>query len=102
LNSFWRQRKKHISLSWRRRYHPFSLEPKSSACFWDKFRSRTGLLRSPCLNKWGSNEEQLASNVRSQPTLSPSSSPWFSSESELTSLNVRFSGGFGTGYVVQA
>jgi len=52
-------------------------------------------LRSPCVNKWVSDGEQLASNVGLQSVLSPCC-PWSSSESELLSLKVRFFGGFGT------
>ena len=44
----------------------------------------------------GSDEEQLASVVRSYSTLSFSCCPSSSSESELSSLKVRFSGVFGT------
>ena len=49
-------------------------------------RSRTRSLRSPCINKWGSDEEQLASSVGLQSTLSPSWCSWPSSESKLSSL----------------
>jgi len=33
---------------------PFSLEPKSSAYFFDNFKSQTRMLQSSCVNKWGS------------------------------------------------
>ena len=33
LNSSWRPRWKHTLVSWRRRFQPFNMEPKSSACF---------------------------------------------------------------------
>ena len=68
------------------------------AYFWDKFISGIRSLRSLCVNKWGSFEEQLALNVGSQSALPTSCCPWFWSESELSSLTVRFSGGFRTGY----
>ena len=74
-----------------------NLEPKSSACFFRQIQIGAGSLRSPRANKWGSDEEQLASNVGWQWTLLPSCCPWTSSESELSCLKVRFSGGFGTG-----
>ena len=32
---------KHTFLSWRRRFQPFNLEPDSSVCFFDGFKSRT-------------------------------------------------------------
>jgi len=32
INSFQGLRKEYISLSWWRRFHPFSLEPESTAC----------------------------------------------------------------------
>jgi hypothetical protein len=32
---------KHTLVSWRRRFHRFNLEPKSSACFFDGFKSWT-------------------------------------------------------------
>jgi len=55
------------------------------------------LLRPPYVNKWASDEEQLASNVGSQSTLSSSYYPWSSSESVLSLLQVGFSGGFDAG-----
>ena len=97
LNSLWWFQKKHISLSWWRRFYPFSVKPKSSVCFLDKFKSQTRSLKSPCVKKWGSGEEKLASNVGSQSTLSPLYYPWSSSLSELSSSKVRFSEGIGTG-----
>jgi hypothetical protein len=97
LNSFWWLWKKHMSVCWCRRFHNFSLKPKSSACFLDKFKLRTLLLRSPCVNKWDSNGEQFALNVRLQWNCSPPCCLWSLSESEFSSLKVRFSGGFGIG-----
>ena len=91
LTSLWLLQKKRISVSWWRRFYPFSLEPGSSAWILDKFKSRTKSLRSPCVDKWGSDDEQFASNVGSQSTLSPSCCPWSSSYSELSSLKVRLS-----------
>jgi hypothetical protein len=45
---------------------PHSLSrTKSLVHFSVKFKSRTRSLRSPCFNKWGSDEEQLDSNVGS-------------------------------------
>ena len=93
----WGLRKKQISWSWWERFQTFSLEPKSPACFLDKFKSRTRWLRFLCFNKWGSDKEQLALNVGSQSTLSSSYCPRSSLESKPSSLNVRSSDGFGTG-----
>ena len=55
------------------------------------------MLRPPYVNKWGSDEEQLASNLGSQSTLSSTYYPWSSSESVSSLLQLGFSGGFGTG-----
>jgi hypothetical protein len=55
------------------------------------------LSASPCVNKRGSDEEQLAANVGSQSTLPPSICLWSSLESELSSPKIRFSGTYGTG-----
>ena len=74
-----------------------SLKPKSSACFLDKLKSLTRSLILPSVDKWGSNEEQLPSNVQSQSKLSLSCCLWSSSELELSSLKARFSRGFGAG-----
>jgi len=67
-----------------------------------KFSTHVSLLarslRSPCVNKCGLDEEQLASHVGSQSTLFPSWCQWSSSESDMSSIKVRFLGGFGTGY----
>jgi len=41
----------------------------------NKLKSRARSLRSPCVNKWGSDEEQLASSVGLQSTFSPSCCP---------------------------
>jgi len=57
-----------------------------------KFSTHVSLLarslRSPCVNKCGSDEE-LASHVGSQSTLFPSWCQWSSSESETSSLKVK-------------
>jgi len=60
----------------------------------DKFESRSRSLIYLSVNKWSSDEKQLASDVGSKSTLSPTCRLRFSSESELSLLNV---GGFGTG-----
>ena len=85
-----------VSVSWWRIYHPFNLDPESSFYFLDKFKTWMSL-RLPCINKWGSDEEQLGSNISSQSTLFPSCCLWSSLASELSSLKVIFSRGFGTG-----
>ena len=97
LDSFQRLRKEHISVSCWRIFHVFSLELRVELLFLDKFKSRTRLLRSPYVNKLGSDKEQLSSNVGSQSTLSSSYYPWSSSESVMSLLEVRLYGGFGTG-----
>jgi hypothetical protein len=38
--------KTHLTV-WYRRFQPFNLQPKSSACFFDKFKSQTISFRSP-------------------------------------------------------
>ena len=45
---------KNTFVSWRRRFQPFNLEPKSSACFFDRFKSRTISFRSPWVSRCGS------------------------------------------------
>ena len=87
LNSFWRLRKEHTSLSWWRRYYPtwdFSL-------FCRQIQITVKSLISPGVNKWGWDEEQRVCNIGLQSKLSTSWCPCFSSESELSSLKVRFS-----------
>ena len=86
--------KKYISISWWRRFYIFGQILRIQLVL-DKFKSRKKSLRSR-VNERGSDDEQLASNVSLQWTLSPSCCPWSSSESELSSLHVRFFGGFGT------
>ena len=98
FDSFWRFQKKHISVSWwRRLLHPFSLEPKCSAFFFRQIKITDKVVKmSFCVTKCGSDEEQLSWSVGSQPTLSPSCCPLPSSEPELSSPEVRFSGCCGT------
>jgi len=83
---------RHFSVTLVEKAPLFSLQPKSSFCLLDKFKSRTRSLRSPCVNKLDSDEEQLASNVISQSAFS-ACSHW-SSESEFLSLTVWLFGGF--------
>jgi hypothetical protein len=64
LNSFWRLRKKHISLSWWRRFHSFRLDPKNSACFSRQIPIKEKLIKLSCINKCSLDEEQVPSNVR--------------------------------------
>ena len=85
------------SVSWWWRFHHFSLESKSSAAYLDKVKSRTRSIGPLCVNKWGSDVEQIALNVESQSTFSLSSCPWSLSESELSLLKVViFTGDLGT------
>ena len=72
----------------------FYSEPLGFSLILDKLKSRTRLLIYLSVNKWSSDEKQLASDFGSKSTLSPTCCPRFSSESELSLLNV---GGFGTG-----
>jgi len=53
------------NFSFWKRFHPFSLETKSSACFMDNFKSRTRSFNSPWVNRWGSQEDVLVSKVAS-------------------------------------
>ena len=79
---------------WRRRFQPFSLEPESSACVFDRFISRISF-RSPWVSRCGSLEQQAPAKVGSQSILLLA---WPTSSSlDSLSLNVMFVGGFGTG-----
>ena len=44
---------KHTLVSWHRRFQPFNLEPKSSACFFDRFKSRMIIFSSPWVSRCG-------------------------------------------------
>jgi hypothetical protein len=54
-------RKKLISVSWWINFNPFTLEPKSSAQFLEELNINhaQGSSRAACVNKCGSDEEQL-------------------------------------------
>jgi hypothetical protein len=95
VNSSWRQREKHTLVSWRRIFQCFNLEPKSSAYFYDGFKSRKISFRFPWVSRCGSLEEQAPANVGSQSILLLT---WPTSSSlDSLSLSVVFVGGFGTG-----
>jgi len=80
------------NLSFWRRFHPLSLEPKSSARSLDIFRSRTRSFNSPWLNRWGSQEDVLVSKVAS--SYSSSGTSVAASCSDSSSI-VRCVGGCG-------
>jgi hypothetical protein len=80
-------------MSWSRRFQPFNLEPKISAYFFDRFKSRTISFRSPWVSRCDSLEEQTPVNVRSQSIFfiawpTPSSL-------DSMALSVMFVGSFG-------
>jgi hypothetical protein len=47
LEFFMASMAKHTLVFWRRTFQPFNLESKRSACFFDRFKSRTISFRSP-------------------------------------------------------
>ena len=86
---------KHTLVSWRRKFQSFNLENRISACFFNRFKSRTISFRSPWVSRCGSLEEMVPAKVGSQ-SIFLLAWPIFSSLDSL-SLNVMYGGGFGTG-----
>jgi hypothetical protein len=95
LNSSWHPPEKHYLIFWCRRFQRFNLEPKISACFFNRFKSQMISFRSPWVNRCGLLEEQAPANVGSQHILLLA---WpISSSLHSLTLSVMFVGGFGTG-----
>ena len=63
--SSWSLRKKHTLVSFWRRFHPLSSEPKNFGLFFYDFKSRRRWFNSHWVNRWGSQEDVLVSTVAS-------------------------------------